>query len=307
MFDLIGDIHGYAAELEALLDKLGYEKRAGVWQHPERRVIFLGDFVDRGPQQVETVNIARAMVEGGHALAVLGNHEFNAVAWATPDPQHPGEFLRPHTARNRRQHQAFLDQVGEGSQQHRAMIEWFKTLPVYLELDDLRVVHACWHPASLAAIAPHLDAHDRLLPEAWEATSRKGSVAYDSIETLVKGLEIPLPEGMCFHDKDGTPRSNVRIRWWRSDSRAYRDLAMVPESQRAELPEQEVAADTLPEQDGRKPIFIGHYWLTGDPAPLSEQVVCLDYSVAGSGGGKLCAYRFEAGEPLTVDRFVWVT
>ncbi|MCW4152788.1 metallophosphoesterase [Halomonas sp. 18H] len=143
MFDLIGDIHGYAAELEALLDKLGYEKRGGIWQHPERRVIFLGDFVDRGPQQFETVNIARAMVEAGHALAVLGNHEFNAVAWATPDPQHPSEYLRPHTAKNRQQHQAFLHQVGEDSPQHRDMIEWFKTLPVYLELDDLRVVHAC--------------------------------------------------------------------------------------------------------------------------------------------------------------------
>lgn len=48
MFDLIGDIHGYAAHLEALLRKLGYVNRHGVWSHSERKVIFLGDFIDRG-------------------------------------------------------------------------------------------------------------------------------------------------------------------------------------------------------------------------------------------------------------------
>ena len=89
MYDLIGDIHGYATELKALLTKMDYEEIDGVWQHPERKVIFLGDFVDRGPEQIETVNIARNMVENGQALAVMGNHEFNAVAWATPDPENP--------------------------------------------------------------------------------------------------------------------------------------------------------------------------------------------------------------------------
>jgi len=50
MYDLIGDIHGYACELEALLDKLGYRDSNGVFAHPNRRAIFLGDFIDRGPE-----------------------------------------------------------------------------------------------------------------------------------------------------------------------------------------------------------------------------------------------------------------
>src|SRR5690606_28407561 len=115
MYDLIGDIHGHAAPLQHLLTRLGYNEIKGVWQHPERKVIFLGDFVDRGPAQVETVRIARDMVESGHALAVMGNHEFNAVAWAMVDPENPETFLRPHTDKNRNQHQAFLDQVEAGS------------------------------------------------------------------------------------------------------------------------------------------------------------------------------------------------
>jgi hypothetical protein len=50
MYDLIGDIHGYADELVQLLDALGYRQSRGVYGYPERKVIFVGDFVDRGPK-----------------------------------------------------------------------------------------------------------------------------------------------------------------------------------------------------------------------------------------------------------------
>lgn len=144
MYNLIGDIHGYADELEALLSRTDYKKTLSGWQHSSRKVIFLGDFVDRGPQQLETVAIARSMVENQHALAVMGNHEFNAVAYATQDPSQHGQYLRAHTEKNRKQHQAYLEQIGEGSALHQQHISWFKTLPIYLDMPGFRVVHACW-------------------------------------------------------------------------------------------------------------------------------------------------------------------
>ena len=115
VYDIIGDIHGHAGPLKRLLDRLGYVESAGVWRHPSRRALFLGDYIDRGPEQVEVVRIVRAMVDAGEALAIMGNHEFNAVAWATPDPHQAGAYLRPHSAKNRHQHRAFLDQVEEDS------------------------------------------------------------------------------------------------------------------------------------------------------------------------------------------------
>lgn len=307
MYDLIGDIHGYASELKALLAKMGYQEIDGTWQHPERKVIFLGDFVDRGPEQVETVRIARNMVESGNALAVMGNHEFNAVAWATEDPESPGEYLRPHTEKNLNQHKDFLEQVGEGSELHQEMIKWFKTLPVYLDFPEFRVVHACWHPDHIEDINKYTDSHNRLLPEAWDQASRKGTQAYESIETLLKGLEIRLPCGHFFHDKEGNPRYDIRTRWWQQKSLTYRDLAMVPASEIAKIPHTPVEADVLPGYDGEKPVFVGHYWMSGTPAPLSEHIACLDYSVAGEKGGKLCAYRFNNESSLVADRFEWVT
>ena len=95
MYDLIGDIHGYADELIHLLDALGYQNSRGAYSHPERKVIFVGDFVDRGPQIREVLEIVRPMMEEGKALAVMGNHELNALAYHTDDPESPGEYPAP--------------------------------------------------------------------------------------------------------------------------------------------------------------------------------------------------------------------
>ena len=308
MFDLIGDIHGYATELKALLTKMDYQEIDGVWQHPdERQVIFLGDFVDRGPEQIETVQIAKAMVDKGKALAVMGNHEYNAVAWATQEPANSSEYLRPHTDKNLHQHREFLEQVGEGSELHDIFLEWFKTLPLFLDLPDLRVVHACWHPDHLQKIGPFLDNQNSLLPDAWKSTAREGSEPYLALETLLKGLEIRLPEGYEFRDKYNHLRTNIRTRWWDLESTTFQKLAMVPPEVLELIPDRSIPDDVLPGYDGKKPLFVGHYWMSGEPEPLNDHIACLDYSVAGKHGGKLCAYRWDGESKLLKENFYYVS
>jgi hypothetical protein len=152
--DVVGDVHGQFDKLVALLKHLGYRDTGGTWRHLSRSVIFVGDPIDRGPKQLATVDLVRRMVEAGSARSVMGNHEFNAIAWATPDPEHPGEFLRPHgKAANLQQHQAFLTEF-EGTPEYSEVIAWFKTLPLWLDFGGLRVVHACWHQASIDQLQP---------------------------------------------------------------------------------------------------------------------------------------------------------
>ena len=112
-YDVIGDIHGHADALRRLLIKLEYTEVEGAFRHDSRKVIFAGDFVDRGPDQKEVLRIARKMCKAGSASAVLGNHEFNATAWATPNGN--GGYLREHSKKNSAQHTEFLSQLGEGS------------------------------------------------------------------------------------------------------------------------------------------------------------------------------------------------
>ena len=79
-FDIIGDIHGCYDELVALLNRLGYAveaREAGiVVEAPAgRKLIFLGDLVDRGPRTPDVLRLVMGMVASGQALCVPGNHD----------------------------------------------------------------------------------------------------------------------------------------------------------------------------------------------------------------------------------------
>ncbi|PRC53368.1 metallophosphatase, partial [Mycobacterium sp. ITM-2017-0098] len=79
-YDIIGDVHGCATKLEALLVDLGYrdDARNGAYRHPHRTAIFVGDLIDRGTEQLRVLEVAKAMADAGTAQVVMGNHEFNA-------------------------------------------------------------------------------------------------------------------------------------------------------------------------------------------------------------------------------------
>jgi protein phosphatase len=88
-FDIIGDVHGCYDELKMLLEKLGYcieEVVDGTESvnyrvtHPEgRKVVFLGDLVDRGPKITEVLKLVMSMVKSGNAFCVPGNHDIKLL------------------------------------------------------------------------------------------------------------------------------------------------------------------------------------------------------------------------------------
>jgi protein phosphatase len=81
--DIIGDVHGCIDELRALLTRLGYE--AGVdaaWRHPEgRKLVFVGDLCNRGPDTPAVLDLVGATVRAGSAITVLGNHDRHVLRW----------------------------------------------------------------------------------------------------------------------------------------------------------------------------------------------------------------------------------
>src|SRR5258708_2971814 len=133
-YDIIGDIHGHADKLKGLLGQLGYRERRGAYCHPDRKAIFVGDLIDRGPGQLSTLHLVHAMVERNSAWVTMGNHELNAIAWAYG--------CRERNEKNRKQHERFLADVVEGSPEHCYWVDWFLELPVWIEEPAFRVVHA---------------------------------------------------------------------------------------------------------------------------------------------------------------------
>lgn len=315
-YDIIADIHGCAEKLVALLDKLGYRFDGTAWCHPHRKVIFLGDYIDRGNEIRETLKIVSSMREKGSAICLMGNHELNALAWATPDPEHPGEYLRPHTDKNRRQHAQTLEQLGND---YSYWIEWIKTLPLWLDLNpegiQLHAIHACWSDDTMRTVQEFQVNGQAILTGAMHAptltdtglhcATKKGHPVFEAIELLLKGMEVDLPVGHFMTDKDGHQRTNMRVQWWRQPEGTYQTMAMVSETDRLGIPALPIYSTAFEPIDVPCPTFIGHYWLTAEKpiAPMSERVVCLDYSAVK--GGPLVAYRFNVGEAkLEADHFV---
>lgn len=304
MYDIIGDIHGHADELRELLEQMGYAEQAGCYRHPQRQAVFVGDFVDRGSQIREVLQLVRTMHAAGTALSVMGNHEFNALAWATPNPDSPGEFLRRHSEKNFKQHRETLEQMGDDLPD---FLEWFRTLPMWLDLGGLRIVHACWDPVAMELISKEYEECGGVSPEFLRRSNRQGHPLFDAIEDVLKGKEVNLPQGLFTLDKEGHPRYKLRVQWYREPreetfaSYGFTDDTNLPTEA---LPEA-VRNTIRPYPADAPPLFFGHYWLRADqPTLLGPNIACLDYSVAR--GGMLCAYRWQGEALLSNDHFVTV-
>jgi hypothetical protein len=239
--DVIGDIHGRLDALLALGETLGYDVARG-WSHPQgRRPVFLGDLVDRGPASLEVSELVRDLVLAGRALCIMGNHEYNLVSWR----------LGIDTKR-RRSSEPTLRDVEARPARWRPVLDFLRDLPVAVELDGLRLVHAAWHLPSLARIAPVLGRSPAggdfgaktLIASPFDERGLRSDLPR---EPAFEGLkerphEIPLKgiETSCapFMDEaEGHERSERRVRWW-SDADGAND-GSVPRD---------------------LPIVFGHYW-----------------------------------------------
>ncbi len=295
--DLIGDIHGHADELGGFLSTLGYERRNGCHAHPEgRTVVFLGDYIDRGPKIREVLQTVRSMVEGGSAFAILGNHEINALRFHTIGSS--GRPLRPHSGNNLRQLQSTLDQFAGFKEEWREWMAWLSGLPLFLELPGLRAVHACWDKHSI----DRLRGIGRLDGPVLESHSIKGTSGHDLLSQIVNGPEAVLPEGFRHQTADGTMRREFRVKWWLEHSGATCREAIFPDNDA--IPE--LLPERMPQTgypENAPPTFFGHYALTkGAPGPIRSNLACLDYGM-GKGGG-LCAYRWDGESILSSSKFV---
>jgi len=312
-YDIIGDVHGCAHSLALLLQKLGYAESDGAYQFSElnrRQVIFVGDVIDRGPQIREALQIVRAMVERGSARMILGNHEYNALAYCTLSTQSAAgeaKYIREHTVRHTMQIQETLDQFRQYENEWRDMLAWFMTLPLFVELPQCRVVHACWDERLIDSLLQKRG-HAFIDAEFLQATGDRHSFERIVIDRLTRGLDLLLPDGAAIAGRDGFTRRMFRAKFWADNPQTYQELAFQPDP----LPDHVASMPISDDDRGKllyygadaKPLFVGHYWQRGNPRPLRHNLACLDYSAVHR--GKLVAYRMDDETSLQVDKFVWV-
>ena len=310
-YDIIGDIHGCAPLLVQLLGKLGYQQQDGCYRHPERTAIFLGDLIDRGPAVLDTVTVVRTMVDQGAAKMVLGNHEYAAITYTTRAPASLGRpFLRQHTPRLKKMLAATLDEYHNRKKEWEALIEWLRTLPLYLEFDNFRVVHACWDEEKIRQLDA-LSADGSLADDTFLLNSvRPGSLENRIVERLLKGTDIALPEGVSIKSADGFTRDRFRTKFWKSEPKTYSDVVFQPDRIPGHLLKRPLSdtekARLIHYDRSERPLFVGHYWRKGRPQLIRDNIACLDYGAVNR--GKLVAYRIDTHDKkLSEERLIWVS
>lgn len=140
-FDIIGDVHGCAGELETLLERLGYGvERWGEPGHRDyqvtppagRRAFFVGDLVDRGPRTPDVLRLVRHMLDVGTALCVMGNHEAKLIGKLL------GKDVKLKHGLAETMDQIAVQPDGFGA----ATLGWIRQLPTHMVLDGGKLVIA---------------------------------------------------------------------------------------------------------------------------------------------------------------------
>lgn len=276
--DLIGDIHGELLPLDALLEHLGYVEG----RHPAgRRLVFLGDLTDRGPDSPGVVARVKRLVDQGRAQCILGNHEFNILR---SKRKHGNAWLSGETESLDRSGRV-VPQVQADTVIRSEVVEFFRRLPLALERPDLRAVHACWSDEAVREARQATDLvelHDQSaraiearLRERGPSDWNESELAHQNenpTKVLTSGTEqrtaVPFEAG-------GKVRELERVKWWHAYS-----------------------SETF--------CVFGHYWRTLVPGlPKGENLfsdhtpharlgkggaMCIDFSV----GGRWCE-RLQPG------------
>lgn len=300
--DFIGDVHGYANALENLLLKLGYAHTHDGWVHPTHKAVFVGDFINRGPHNRRTIDIIRTMVDRGHAYAILGNHEINAICYFTR--RKSGKPIRMPGPANRKQ----LDRIKREYllQPHifDDLIQWLRHLPLFIDFGTVRVVHAYWSDAHIALLKRSMT-DKKLKRKFLKEAMQGGSEVSKAFMQTTKGIEFSFPSEMVVRDNNQYRRINFRVKWWQSSQ--GKTFEQVSLETKYHLPNQSIPPAAIVHYDvyqmDAPPVFVGHYCMNGfHPIPVPN-VCCVDACVAA--GGRLAAYRWEGEQHLDVKNMVY--
>ena len=292
-FDIVGDIHGEIDALNSLLHVMGYNLKG---EHPEqRKLIFVGDLCDRGQNSVAVIQQVKILMERGHAYCVLGNHELNLLNQSYREGN-GWYFGSPHMD----DHKSFYS-VPATPEDQQWILQFLQTLPIALESDQIRVVHACWDIHSIQQLKsldkPHLcEAYEHFVQQTQQHINDAGITeqACQEAEQFREALTDPnsdIPWLKYLAQKEWIEQMYNPIKVLTSGAEYMTDKPLYAGGKwrmKDRLPWWEDYHEDIP-------VIIGHYWRKFDLAevktglfqqidPLQwfghkQNVFCVDYSV----------------------------
>ncbi len=299
---MVGDIHGELDALLALIAHLGYDAEA---RHPEgRRLVFVGDFCDRGPDSPGVLSLAARWIASGRASAVIGNHEVNLIRRDIKDGS--GWFFDERVARDTPKYAPFKRVE---PQQREPFLAFAESLPAILEREDLRIVHAAWHPPAVAAVRALPPGSLRHQYDAWESLA----IEYAAQTGLDAAMALEAQQwGHDLEDPDHTPPMLPAHAAHEANKGSMNPLKVLTSGLERHGTRPFYAGgkwrfvERVPwweSYDDDTPVIVGHYWRRFAPPPPSLEargyldifggapasawlgprgtVFCIDFSVGG--------------------------
>ena len=310
-YDVIGNVRGSSERLLKMLRHLGYEPSADlIWHHPGgRTAVFTGGIATPHGNTTPCTSLVRSMVDAGTALCVLGAGEFDAIAAAHA----PRRVLVPATSPAPHDERRVLGDGGLGERGglgDGGLIAWLRTLALWLDLPELRVVHACWSDFDIDSLRDLLGSNCLADDDAVVTASTPGSAANLAIRILLRGHEITLPDHAHWCSADGTMHRTASFRWWSTGPLTLRDRAIA-------LPgitdcngephrgfDDSAITEAVPVLFGGPPVIVADAPLHGATPPTTTEVLFLD--THASHPAQLVAYRSSGEQHITLDHLVVV-
>ncbi|WP_439184419.1 metallophosphoesterase [Carboxylicivirga taeanensis] len=302
-YDIIGDVHGHHILLQKLLLKLGYSLVNGVWAHAYRKAVFVGDFISRGPNSRGVIQIIKDMVKADSALAILGNHEVNAILYFSKGDD--GAPLKIPGNSNSKLLYKLGREYNGNKEALKQDIKWLRTLPLYLKLNGIRVVHAYWNDAYISHLNS-LYSNGKLKKGTLKQLADMTHPLSRAFFETIKGIELDMPRDLIIKDSQDIKRDNFRVKWWMDPhGKTFKSLSY---GNKFELPDYTIPSEIIEEYEVYTPqgpaVFIGHYCMGKGPLLAAANICCVDACVTGS--GRLAAYRYSGEDELDESNFIFV-
>lgn len=297
--DIVGDIHGEINALKNLLTVLGYDEN-GTTAH-DRKLVFVGDFCDRGPDSPAVIKLVQKLVSSGNAFAILGNHEINLLASDAKDGS--GWFFDVRYASDLPYYAPF-QRVKPTEKKH--ITDFLNRLPIAFERDDIRIVHASWVSEKIdqirsldtGSVVHHLHSWESKIRSHAEGTGllQRYLAEKEKWKVQIESVDNPPPFLHAIADYETLEHVYSPFKVLTSGLEARADSAFFSGNRWR-------FSDRVPwwdNYDEKIPVVIGHYWRLFKPRPDQPQsrysllfrnvdstawhgkhhnVFCVDYSV----------------------------
>jgi hypothetical protein len=310
-YDIIGDVHGHATELKGLLNSLGYkEDENGCFSHASksRMAIFLGDVIDKGDEQFETIDIVKKMQESGNAKFVLGNHEMDLLLYYTNDAK-TGTYYGKSNEKIATKTACFRDAFKGRLKERAEVLKWLEKQPLFLKNEGKDVfsfseassftlpnntdsielkpndtkgfnaIHASWNTQALKQLDKFLEKDNHVSKSFWKNAIKENSPEKQLLQSILEGETIDVG------------KKEARVNWLDNDSSSsLADKALITDKKKRKVEDKNI--DTYTYSKDEPFVFFGHY--SKDEKPHGKNGICIDGAIAKE--KKLIAYSVNKGD-----------